>query len=78
MPRLRPKRNEPAAPLFGDEVEARADLDFGRRRIPKGTRLSRSDPAVVADVGGLHFQIPAIPLVLEMERDGGRQRVEAK
>ena len=70
MPRLRPKRNESATHEYGDEVEARADLEFGRRWIPKGTRLSRSDPAVIADVGGHHFQIPPVPLseVLELER----------
>jgi hypothetical protein len=70
MPRLRPKRNESIERDYGDVVEARADLEFGRRWIPKGTRLSRSDPAVIADVGGHHFQIPAIPLseILEMER----------
>ena len=71
MIRVRPKQNEAVTLEYGDEVEARADLEFGRRWIPKGTRLSRSDPAVVADVGGLHFQIPAIPLseVLARERE---------
>jgi hypothetical protein len=49
-------------------VEARADLSFGRRWIPKGTRLSRTDPAVVADAGGHHFQIPAVPLSEVLER----------
>jgi hypothetical protein len=69
MPRLRPKRRAEVRDF--DEVEARADLHFGHRWIPKGTRLSRSDPAVVADVAGLHFQLPAIPLseVLERERE---------
>ena len=69
MLRLRPK--EPVRLEYGDEVEARADLQFGRRWIPKGTRLTRSDPAVIADIAGHHFQIPAVPLsiVLETERE---------
>lgn len=69
MPRLRPKRTENVKREYGDQVEARADLHFGPRWIPKGTRLSRSDPAVVADVAGLHFQIPAVPLSVVLERE---------
>lgn len=71
MPRLRPKRR---GVRDFDEVEARADLQFERRWIPKGARLSRNDPAVVADVAGLHFQLPAIPLseVLEREKEVNR------
>jgi hypothetical protein len=71
MLRPRPKQNNAVRLEYGDEVEARADLQFGRRWIPKGTRLTRTDPAVVADVAGLHFQIPAVPLskVLETERE---------
>jgi hypothetical protein len=71
LPSFRPKQNEAARLEYGDEVEARADLQFGRRWIPKGTRLTRSDPAVIADVAGHHFQIPAVPLskVLETERE---------
>jgi hypothetical protein len=71
LPSFRTKRNEAVRLEYGDEVEARADLQYGRRWIPKGTRLNRSDPAVIADVAGHHFQVPAVPLskVLETERE---------
>jgi hypothetical protein len=68
MPRSKPKSESPVRREYGDVVEARADLSFGRRWIPKGTRLSRTGPAVVADAGGHHFQIPAVPLSEVLER----------
>jgi hypothetical protein len=70
LPRLRPKQGNPLR-VFGDQVEARTDLWFGAWWIPKGTRLSRSDPAVLADPTGHLFQYPPVVLtdVLELEKE---------
>lgn len=67
MPRVIPKN-------VSEEVEARVDLTFGRRSIPKGTRLSRSDPAVLADPQ--YWQIPAVPLqdVLNAKESGSEEK----
>jgi hypothetical protein len=66
MPRVIPRAQKPA-----DIVEARVDLTFGNRFIPRGTRLSRHDPAVIADPQ--YWQIPAVPLadVLGQAHGGG-------
>ena len=52
MPRLRPERAEPvrfSAP--NETVEAIEDIQAGSRWIPRGTRLSRTDPVVLEKPG---------------------------
>jgi hypothetical protein len=61
----------PRAQNSGDIVEARVALTFGHRFIPKGTRLSRSDPVVTADPQ--YWQIPAVPLVQVLNDETARK-----
>ena len=66
LPQVIPRTQNPE-----NIAEARVALTFGHRFIPKGTRLSRSDPVVMADPQ--YWQIPAVPLVQVLNDESTRK-----
>jgi hypothetical protein len=63
MPRLWGTELQPSRLPPDDSVEAITDLQYGRRWVPQGTRLERSDP-LVAD----HPEVFQVRYRLDQER----------
>jgi hypothetical protein len=69
LPRLRPKRSEPARAAPGDLVYALTDVSKGARFVRKGEPLRRDDP-MVRELPS-EFEV-RYPLILEEVNDDGK------